>query len=264
VWRVTLVVSLVLMLSVLAAPPASAAAPTVDSFDPTSGPVGTHVVITGTGFTGATGVAFGGTAVVSFTIDSDGQITTTVPQGPPGSVPITVFSLDGAGSSATNFTVTPSPSPPNITEFSPHRGPVGTQVVVRGINLRDVNRVRVRGKNVNFTVLSATRIRFRVPPGAKSGRISVRSPDGSDTSNGRFVVRKNKHRSVITFKLSGHMTGSGRVKATDGASVCRTQRRVLVQHSTGGSWRAVRSIRTGLREGSAHGFLTLPARTGRS
>jgi hypothetical protein len=141
--------------------------------------------------------------------------------------------------------VTTSPSPPNITEFSPHRGPVGTQVIVRGINLGDVNRVRLRGKNVNFTVLSATRIRFRVPPGAKSGRISVRSPDGSDITNGKFLVRKDKHRSVITLKLSGHLTATGRVKATDGARVCRTQRRVLVQRASGGSWRAVRRIRTG-------------------
>ena len=243
--KVTLAVSLALMLSVLAASPASAVAPTVDSFDPTSGPVGTEVVITGTSFTGATGVAFGGTAVVSFTIDSDVQITTTVPQGPPGSVPITVFNLDGAGSSATNFTVTPSPAPPDITEFSPHRGPVGTQVVVRGINLGDVNRVRLRGKSVNFTVLSATRIRFRVPPGAKSGRISVRDPDGSDTSNGKFIVRKDRHRSVITFELSRHLTAAGRVKATDGSRVCRTKRRVLVQRASGGSWRAVRKVRTG-------------------
>ena len=37
-------------------------APTVTSFNPTSGPIGTSVSITGTNFTGLTGVSFGGTA----------------------------------------------------------------------------------------------------------------------------------------------------------------------------------------------------------
>ena len=242
--RVTLVVSLVLMLSVLAAPPASAVAPTVDSFDPASGPVGTEVVISGTEFTGATEVAFNGTAAVAFTIDSDVQITATVPAGATTG-PITVTNVDGSGSSATNFTVTPTPTPPNIAGFSPRRGPIGTRVFITGANLGDVNRVRLRGKNVSFTILSPTRIRFRVPPGAKSGRISVRSADGSDTSNGKFVVRKDKHRSVITFELSGHLAGAGRVKATDAERVCRTQRRVKVQRRSGGSWQTVRGTRTG-------------------
>jgi hypothetical protein len=256
--RVTLVVSLVLMLSVLAAPPASAVAPTVDSFDPTSGPVGTQVVITGTGFTGATEVSFGGTAAPGFTIDSDVQITVSVPAGATTG-PITVTNPDGPGSSATNFTVTQAPTPPNISGFSPRRGPIGTRVVVRGSNLEDVNRVRLRGKNVNFTILSATRIRFRVPPGAKSGRISVRSPDGSDTSNGKFLVRKDKHRTVITLKLSVHLAAAGSVKATDGERVCRTQRRVKVQRRSGGSWRTVRSTRTGA---SGNYRVQLPDTTG--
>ena len=54
--------------------------PTVDSFNPTSGPEGTIVTITGTGFTGATAVTFNGTSA-SFTVDSDVQITATVPVG---------------------------------------------------------------------------------------------------------------------------------------------------------------------------------------
>jgi hypothetical protein len=53
---------------------------TITGFSPVSGNTGTAVVITGTGFTGADQVLFNGTAAV-FTIDNDGQISTTVPAG---------------------------------------------------------------------------------------------------------------------------------------------------------------------------------------
>jgi uncharacterized repeat protein (TIGR03803 family) len=55
--------------------------PQILSFSPTSGPIGTSVVITGVSFTGATIVGFGGVQTRSFTVDSDTQITVTVPTG---------------------------------------------------------------------------------------------------------------------------------------------------------------------------------------
>jgi hypothetical protein len=57
------------------------------------------VIITGTGFTGATGVSFGGTAASSFTVDSDTQITAVSPAGT-GTGDITVTTA--AGTSTTN------------------------------------------------------------------------------------------------------------------------------------------------------------------
>ncbi|MGD0732196.1 MAG: glycoside hydrolase domain-containing protein [Terracidiphilus sp.] len=54
---------------------------------PTSG--GTQVIITGTGFTGATAVMFGGNAAASFTVNSATQITATSPAGG-GTVDVTV------------------------------------------------------------------------------------------------------------------------------------------------------------------------------
>ena len=82
----------------------SAVAPTVGGFAPASGPVATDVTLTGTGFAGATGVAFNGVAA-DFTVDSGTQITATVPVGATTGA-ITVTTPGGTGTSAASFTVT--------------------------------------------------------------------------------------------------------------------------------------------------------------
>ncbi|WP_040871434.1 IPT/TIG domain-containing protein, partial [Nocardia exalbida] len=57
--------------------------PTLATVVPSSGPVtgGTTVVLTGTGFTGATAVNFGATPATSFTVNSSTQITAVAPAG---------------------------------------------------------------------------------------------------------------------------------------------------------------------------------------
>jgi uncharacterized repeat protein (TIGR03803 family) len=79
--------------------------PAILSFTPTSGPVGTQVTITGTSFTGATKVTFGGVKATTFSVDSDTQITATVPTGAKtGKIQVT--SPGGTATSTTDFTVT--------------------------------------------------------------------------------------------------------------------------------------------------------------
>ncbi len=79
--------------------------PQIKSFTPSSGPVGTVVTITGVSLTQATTVKFGGVAATSFTVNSDTQVTATVPSGAKtGKIVITT--PGGTASSATNFTVT--------------------------------------------------------------------------------------------------------------------------------------------------------------
>jgi outer membrane protein assembly factor BamB len=90
------------------APASAPSGPTVSSFLPTSGTAGTTVVISGSGFTGATAVAFNGLAS-SFSITSDGSITATVPAGATTG-PISVTTPQGAGTSAGSFTVTTAES----------------------------------------------------------------------------------------------------------------------------------------------------------
>jgi len=71
--------------------------PTVLSFSPTSGPVGTSVTITGTSLTRTKGVGFGDQVLAQFTVNSDTQITAIVPQGAKTG-PVGVKTLGGLAS----------------------------------------------------------------------------------------------------------------------------------------------------------------------
>lgn len=68
------------------------AVPVVTGVSPTSGSTagGTVVAISGSGFTGATAVSFGGTPAASFAVFSDGSINATSPAHAAGTVDITV------------------------------------------------------------------------------------------------------------------------------------------------------------------------------
>ena len=86
----------------------SSPTPSIGGFSPSSGPVGTPVTISGSGFTGATDVRFNGTSAGTgnFTVDSDAQITASVPSGATTG-PISVTTPGGNETSSTDFTVIP-------------------------------------------------------------------------------------------------------------------------------------------------------------
>ena len=91
------------------------AIPVVTLLTPTFGPIGTTVVITGTGFTGVTSVTFGGVAA-SFTVNSPTQITATVPTGtPPGSVDVRVTGPGGTSANTANDNFNNTSQAANIT-----------------------------------------------------------------------------------------------------------------------------------------------------
>jgi cytochrome c peroxidase len=87
--------------------------PAIASFTPANGPIGTAVTITGTNFTGAAAVFFGG-RMATFTVSNSGAVTTTVPFGATTG-PIVVTTLDGTATSAASFTVAPGGPPFNLT-----------------------------------------------------------------------------------------------------------------------------------------------------
>jgi hypothetical protein len=85
-------------------------APTVCSFAPASGPVGTTVTIHGTGFVSPLTITFGGNAAASGSFTST-TITATVPAGAV-SGSITVTTPSGTATSSTSFAVVaPTPTP---------------------------------------------------------------------------------------------------------------------------------------------------------
>jgi hypothetical protein len=158
-------------------------APKISNFSPTSGPVGTSVVITGTTLTGATSVKFSGTTA-TFTVNSSTQITATVPGGAVTG-PISVTTPGGTTTSATNFLVTPK-----ITNFNPKNGPVGTSVVITGAGLTGATSVKFNGTTATYTVNSSTQVTATVPAGATTGKISLTTAGGTATSASNFKVTR--------------------------------------------------------------------------
>jgi PKD repeat protein len=160
-------------------------APTISSFTPGSGPIGTSVDILGSNLTGVTEVAFTG-AIADFTVDSDSEIHATVPTYA-ATGPIRVETFSSACTSSSPFTVTwPAPT---ITSFTPASGPVGALVNVYGTTFNDVTSVKLNGTPVlTYQVNSLTWISAYVPPGATTGPISLTTPSGTATSSIPFTV----------------------------------------------------------------------------
>jgi hypothetical protein len=170
-------------------PPSSGTPPTITGFAPTSGPVGTFVTISGSSFTTATDVRFNGVSVGTgnFAVNSDTQITATVPSGA-GSGPITVVNPDGSATSSGTFTLTSTGSSPTITSISPTSGPVGTSVTILGSHFTGATSVKFKGVVASFVVESDTKITAIVPAGAVTGRIAIKTLSGKATSLQKFTV----------------------------------------------------------------------------
>jgi hypothetical protein len=164
------------------------AAPTVSGVSPNAGlPAGgTSVTITGTGFTGATAVNFGGTPATSFTVNSDASITAVSPAGSAGTVDITVTTPGGtsATSAADQFTYE---TPPAITSLSPNAGlPAGgTSVTIAGTGFTGATNVDFGGSPAtSFTVNSNTSITAVSPAGlAGTVNVTIYTPAGASTTS---------------------------------------------------------------------------------
>jgi hypothetical protein len=183
--------------------------PTITSFAPASGPVGTSVTINGANFTGATSVTFNGTSA-SFNVTSSTAIQATVPTGATTG-PLGVTTPGGTATSTNNFTVA---SAPTITSFTPTTGPVGTSVTINGTNFTGATLVTFNGTSTSFTVTLSTAIQATVPTGATTGPLGVTTPGGTATSTNSFTVQV-----PLTVTKTG-LIGNGTVTSSPAGINC--------------------------------------------
>jgi Bacterial Ig-like domain (group 3)/IPT/TIG domain/Galactose oxidase, central domain/Kelch motif len=175
------------MVAFRAAGSAPPTAPTITSVNPTSGPVGTLVVIVGSNFGSSQGtstVTFNGTMATP-TSWSATSVVATIPSGATtGNVIVTV---GGVASNELRFVVTPSPA---ISSVSPSSAPVGASVTITGTNFgptQGQSSVTVNGVAATVTSWSNTSIGFSVPSSATSGPIAV-TVSGVNSNGANFSV----------------------------------------------------------------------------
>jgi uncharacterized repeat protein (TIGR03803 family) len=149
---------------------------------PGSGKVGAPVVILGTNLAGTTAVTFHGTAA-AFTVVSSSEITTEVPAGA-GTGKVRVRTLSGTLWSNVAFRVRPQ-----IKRIRPTSGPVGTQVQIIGVSLRQTTEVTFGGvAATEFSVNSDKQVTATVPASAVTGPITITTMGGTARSTKRFTV----------------------------------------------------------------------------
>ncbi len=150
---------------------------------PASATVGSSIAITGASLTQATRVTIGAKSA-TFKVNSDTQITATVPPGSKTGQKVTVVTAGGTATSTTTLAI-----PPSKITFSPKTGPVGTSVTIAGNTFTGATSVSFGGVVATaFQVVSDTQITATVPSGALTGPVSITTPGGTGTSSGSFTV----------------------------------------------------------------------------
>jgi hypothetical protein len=172
--------------------PAQQAAPcsAQGEISPTSGSTvdGTSVTITGTNFTGATGVTFGGVAA-SFSVVNVTTIQATTPAHMVGAVSIVVTTGSGSNTANTLYTfVTP---PPTVNSVSPSSGSTlgGTVVTLTGTVFTGATAVIFGGRPAaSYCVVNSTTITATTPASEQATvSVNVTTPNGSNTANALFA-----------------------------------------------------------------------------
>lgn len=161
------------------------AAATVTSVSPNNGFIagGTSVTITGTGFTGSTGVTFGGNSATSVVVVNSTTITCDTPAHAAGAVNVVVQNPTGDGTLVNGFTyIDPSAT---VTSVSPNFGPStgGTNVTIVGTNFTGSTDVQFDGVSAtSITVVDSTHITCTTPAGSLgTADVEVFNPNGNGT-----------------------------------------------------------------------------------
>ncbi|MEZ4504240.1 MAG: IPT/TIG domain-containing protein, partial [Dehalococcoidia bacterium] len=203
------------MLGVLTPSIAEAAAPTVSSISPSSGPNtgGTAVTITGTGFVAGATVTIGGVAATGVNVASSTSITATTAAATAGPANVVVTNPDTLASTLVNGFTYLGPAP-TANLVNPNNGPSsgGTAVTITGTDF-------VTGALVSFggtlatgvTVVNATTITATTPAHTIGAvNVVVTNPDTqSSTLVNGFTYTAAAAPTVSAVAPSTGTTGGG-------------------------------------------------------
>jgi hypothetical protein len=167
-------------------------APVILSLVPNSGPYtgGTAVLVTGVGFTGATGVTFDGVPALSVVVVDDENITLLTPPNPVGPADVVVQHPNGPSAPLT-FTYLPATT---VDEVDPPEGPEagGTEVTITGSCFTGATGVLFGSTPAtSFEVIDDSTIIAVAPPGAGTVDVTVLGTaecgDGSLDDGYRYI-----------------------------------------------------------------------------
>ncbi|HMZ22418.1 MAG TPA: hypothetical protein PLD20_31095, partial [Blastocatellia bacterium] len=166
--------------------PGTFACATINTFAPTSANLGDNVTITGANFTGVSSVKFSNNINAAFTINSDTQITATVPAGAVTG-PITLNTNGCSGRQTQIVTIIGCPV---VTGISPTSGAVGSALTITGADLTGVTFVRFNNNTLSAVISPGgnNSIYITVPAGATSGPLTLVKPGCANTTTAKFDV----------------------------------------------------------------------------
>ncbi len=196
-----------------------AAAPTVTALSANRGPTsgGGTVTLTGTNFTDATDVSFGGAAAAFLVVDATNIVVFALPAHAAGLVNVIVTTPGGASAAAAanEFTYV---GPPAVTSVSPTSGPTAgsTSVVIAGTGFTGATNVRFGATNASFVVNSDTQITATSPAGAAGTvDITVRTVGGTSATSAADQFTYVSAPTVTSISpTAGPTTGSTTVTIT--------------------------------------------------
>lgn len=176
----------------------------VDVF-PATGPAGSNVTITGTGFSAtasANTITFNGSVATVVSASSTSLVVTVPAAATTGKV--TVLTSAGTATSPADFVVGPaSDAQPMVSAPAVSLASPGSTVTLTGQNLVGTGGsdlwVRVNGQMATVTNSSTTSLSFTVPNNATSGTIEVGTRNGETLSAGKLYVPA---QGVLTSSIS--------------------------------------------------------------
>lgn len=167
---------------------AAAQVPVVERLEPTSGPVGSQVVMVGRGFPADMRIELGGTPL-QVTERLPNRVTFVIAPGArSGRLSLHLGRIVALGP---QFVVTEAAQAPQIDSFTPISGPPGTEVVLSGRDFSprtSENVVTLGGVRVPLRSASPFSLRVIIPVGAPSGPFVVSVAGREGRSAGSFAV----------------------------------------------------------------------------